>query len=189
MTPDLPRQFAAKYESLAGVACHAADLGAAALAVARILHECNATSVALAGLPAPVQEALCGAIDVEPILPPYDAAGLPDRLDEVDVGVTAAAFAIADAGALVEVAANDAVRLVSTLPRTHVCLVPAARIVATLEEAAPRIEAIFKDCPGHCALTLISGPSRTADIEMQLTLGVHGPEHAYVVIVEEDWDA
>jgi len=95
-----------------------------------------------------------------------------------------AIFAIAFTGAIVEVSTNDAGRLVSSLPRVHVALLPAAQIVPALEDAAPRLRQIYRDHRQHCNITFISGPSRTADIEMRLFLGVHGPQAAYVVLCD-----
>ena len=56
-----------------------------------------------------------------------------------------------------------------------------------LEDAAPRLRALFQENPRNCVVSFISGPSRTGDIEMILTLGVHGPETAHAIIVEH-WD-
>ena len=124
------------------------------------------------------------------------AAGLPEDLlreirehvdelrdpREADLGITAAAFAIADTGTLVEISSADEVRQTSTLPGIHVGIVREADIIRTLDEAAPLVRKAF-DCDGNMAVTFISGPSRTGDIEMRLTLGVHGPKEAHAVIL------
>jgi L-lactate dehydrogenase complex protein LldG len=60
-------------------------------------------------------------------------------------------------------------------------LVPATEIVATLDDALARIEALVR--AGHGYVTLMTGPSRTADIERALTVGVHGPGELHVVVV------
>jgi L-lactate dehydrogenase complex protein LldG len=60
-------------------------------------------------------------------------------------------------------------------------LVPAGEIVATLDEALARIEALVR--AGRSYVTLMTGPSRTADIERALTVGVHGPGELHVVLV------
>ena len=191
MVSDIARQFAQMYESLAGVAHHVRTLAEAAGVAASVVKAAGVQTVALAGLPKKLQSALENRLEVNVLKPPYEAAAprvpIPDAIDAADLGITAAAFAIADAGALVEVATDDVVRLVSTLPRIHICFVPADQVVATLEQAAPRLEEIFAANPKHCVATLISGPSRTGDIEMKLTLGVHGPEEAHAVLVEEGW--
>ena len=105
--------------------------------------------------------------------------------DRAEVGVTAAEFAIAETGTMVEVAENDANRLVSSLPRIHVCLVRTDALIGTLSDAAPLLREVFALHDKNCVVSFISGPSRTGDIEMKLTLGVHGPEFAHAVLVSE----
>jgi L-lactate dehydrogenase complex protein LldG len=60
-------------------------------------------------------------------------------------------------------------------------LVPRDQLVASLDEALARIEGLVLD--GHPYVTLMTGPSRTADIERALTVGVHGPRELHVVLV------
>jgi L-lactate dehydrogenase complex protein LldG len=192
MTTPAVRQFEKTYEVLAGKVHLAEDTAAAAEVVRSILEETGASRVALGELP----QELVRAIEqfgsergVQVLKPPFAGASLPDAIDAAQVGITAASFAIGDAGALVEVTTDDAVRLVSTLPRTHIGLVRAADLVETLDEAAPRLREIFRQQDRNCAVTFISGPSRTADIEMQLTLGVHGPEAAHAIVLLETNDS
>ena len=60
-------------------------------------------------------------------------------------------------------------------------LVPRDQLVPTLDDALARIEALVRD--GRPYVTLMTGPSRTADIERALTVGVHGPRELHVVLV------
>ena len=101
---------------------------------------------------------------------------------EAELGITGAAFAIADTGTLVEISSADEVRRTSTLPGVHVGIVRESDIIGTLDEAASRVREAF-DCDGNMAVTFISGPSRTADIELRLTLGVHGPKEAHAFVL------
>jgi L-lactate dehydrogenase complex protein LldG len=94
-----------------------------------------------------------------------------------------AAFAIAETGTLVEFTTNDATRLVSTLPRVHIGVCRADAIVETLKDAAVLMRDFYTENPKGAVVTFISGPSRTGDIEMRLTLGVHGPEVAHAVVL------
>jgi len=116
---------------------------------------------------------------------PYAAQGLPDAIDSAQVGVTGIAFAIAQSGTLVEVAVNDAVRLVSALPRTYIGVVRKSTILDRFDEAAAEVRRISARHDGNLTISFISGPSRTGDIEMKLTLGVHGPEKAHAVIIDD----
>jgi len=102
-----------------------------------------------------------------------------DAVAEADLGITEADALIAASGTLV-LAAHSGARSVSLLPPVHVALVPAARAVPDLAAALRRAGR-----PDTC-LTLVTGPSRTADIEKKLVVGVHGPCALHVVVVEQD---
>jgi L-lactate utilization protein LutC len=97
-----------------------------------------------------------------------------------DVGVTSADYALADTGTLVMLSAPNEARMISLLPPAHVAVLPAERILSGLDE-------MFAIVPDPAALTssmvLITGPSRTADIEQILVRGVHGPGQLTVVLV------
>ncbi|MGA2083353.1 MAG: lactate utilization protein [Holophaga sp.] len=96
------------------------------------------------------------------------------------VGISEVDWAVAATGTLVVDAAPVEQRLVSTLPPIHVALVGTARLREDLGAVLQRIH------PGKTAyISLITGPSRTADIERVLTIGVHGPERLIVVFVDE----
>ena len=97
--------------------------------------------------------------------------GLP--VWEAEVGVTTADLAIAETGSLLLAPGPGRPRMVSLSPMIHVVLVPRDRIVATLAEAFARLS--------DRTTVMISGPSRTADIEGVLVRGVHGPGEIIVV--------
>jgi L-lactate dehydrogenase complex protein LldG len=96
------------------------------------------------------------------------------------VGVSEMDWMVANTGTLASAADGVAGRLVSMLPPLHVALVPSERIV-------PDLPALFgKLSPAETGyLALVTGPSRTADIELTLTRGVHGPKHVHAVFVEQ----
>jgi hypothetical protein len=104
-------------------------------------------------------------------------------LASVQAGVCWAAFAIAESGSLVEFTTDDAVRLVSALPRVHGGVFRATDLVGTLAEAASRIRNFYAKNPRNATVSFISGPSRTGDIEMQLILGVHGLAETHAVVI------
>jgi L-lactate dehydrogenase complex protein LldG len=179
-------QFKQKYESLAGVVHLVSGVEEAAKAVAVIVSEAKAGRVAFGEFPETLREVLeqsCATLRSEVVQPPYRSADLPGAIDAAQVGISPAEFAIAETGTLVEFATDDALRLVSSLPRVHVGVVRAADLVATLRNAAGRMRTFYEQNPKHATVTFISGPSRTADIEMRLTLGVHGPESAHAVVI------
>jgi L-lactate utilization protein LutC len=109
-----------------------------------------------------------------------DVEELTEVCARVDIGITSADYALSDTGTLVMLASPAEARLVSLLPPAHLAVVPAERILTGLDE-------LFTILPNPAAQTssmvLITGPSRTADIEQILVRGVHGPGQVTVVIV------
>jgi L-lactate dehydrogenase complex protein LldG len=186
MDQDLVSQFKRKYETLAGIVHIAENEAAAAGVVLRILKEAQGRRVALGALPEPLLKTIdsaCAAAGIVVLKPPFDNRELPHAIDAAQVGVSWAAFAVAETGSLVEFATDDALRLVSALPRIHVGIFRAYDLLATHKEAAAPIREFFIENTQNATATFISGPSRTGDIEMRLTLGVHGPEVAHAVVL------
>jgi L-lactate dehydrogenase complex protein LldG len=100
---------------------------------------------------------------------------------ESRVGVSEMEWGLADTGTVVQDATDPALRLVSTLPEIHVALLPASRILPGLADVVPKLD------PGRAPyISFITGPSRTADIERVLTIGVHGPSRLVVVVHDGD---
>ncbi len=99
------------------------------------------------------------------------------------IGITGVDYAIADTGTLVLLTDGSKPRGVSLLPPVHVAIVRESDIVSNInvlfDILKQRLDAGEK-IPS--CMTFITGPSRTADIELNLTLGVHGPKELYVII-------
>jgi len=96
------------------------------------------------------------------------------------VGISQMDWAIARTGTLVQDAVAVEKRLVSTLPPIHVAVVGTSRILADMGAVLERLQ------PEQINyVSFITGPSRTADIERVLTIGVHGPERLIIVAVDE----
>ncbi|HEU0303906.1 MAG TPA: LUD domain-containing protein [Gaiellaceae bacterium] len=93
-------------------------------------------------------------------------------------GVSRAVYALADTGSVVLGASPDEPRAASLLPHVHVTLVAEDVVLPGLEEL---FAAVGDDLPS--ALAIVTGPSRSADIEQLLTVGVHGPGEVHVVLV------
>ncbi|MBI4890113.1 MAG: lactate utilization protein [Acidobacteria bacterium] len=103
-----------------------------------------------------------------------------ERAAAAKVGVTEADLAIADTGSLLMDASLAERRLASTLPEVHIALTPFSGLRETLGEALAGID------PRRARyLAAVTGPSRTADIERVLTIGVHGPVRLIVAFYEE----
>jgi L-lactate dehydrogenase complex protein LldF len=121
---------------------------------------------------------------VKPQLPRGDDPSREETLVElslVEVGLTGAVAGIAETGTVV-VDASRRSQLASMLPKVHLVLLPASEIYETMEDwlAAGGEQAVR----GTSSMSLISGPSRTADIEMTMTIGVHGPARVVVFCLE-----
>ena len=101
--------------------------------------------------------------------------------DSDPAGITGAFCAIAETGTLMMVTGRDTPATMSLLPETHVAVVRKPRIVPGMEEAWRLLREELREPPR--AVTFISGPSRTADIEQTVTLGAHGPYRVHIVIV------
>jgi L-lactate dehydrogenase complex protein LldG len=114
-----------------------------------------------------------------------DAAGVSHRAVTREaaaaarVGVSQMGWALADTGTLVQDASAPEDRLVSTLPSIHVAVLGLDRL---LPDLGALIERLGPVPPAY--LSMITGPSRTADIERVLTIGVHGPDRLVILMVE-----
>lgn len=176
--------FISRFEKLSGVAHRVGSENAAAEKIAELSLARQARCLALAGLPSAVVariEQLCPDLTI--LKEPYAAADLVSAIDHADIGVTGISFAIAQSGTMVEVADNDALRLVSSLPSMHIGLLREEDIIDHYHDSADRIRETIGRYPDNLVLSFISGPSRTGDIELKLTLGVHGPEEAHCIII------
>lgn len=180
------KNFMTKYESLNGIVHLVEDARAAVKVVASILNEAAVERLVLAELPGELSDALisrCREDRIDVLKPPFTNSEVPHLIDEVSAGISRAAFAIAETGTIVEFATNDAVRLISSLPNIHICIIKAEEIVERLMEASTPIREFYLRNPKNGVVTFISGPSRTGDIEMRLTLGVHGPGVSHVIVM------
>jgi L-lactate dehydrogenase complex protein LldG len=97
-----------------------------------------------------------------------------------DLGITAAQAAIAETGTLVLDSNHERHRLVSLLPPVHVAIIEASQICLTLGEALAGLQPAGGEISP--TITLVTGPSRTADIELTLAIGVHGPQKLFVIV-------
>lgn len=101
-------------------------------------------------------------------------------LMDVSIGVTSADYAIAETGTLVLTSGGEHHRLLSLLPPVHVCVLSATSLVFSFSDL---LQVIGVKPPS--SLTCITGPSRTADIEHTVTLGVHGPREVHILLKQK----
>jgi L-lactate dehydrogenase complex protein LldG len=111
-----------------------------------------------------------------------------DAAARAEIGVTGVDWALAETGTLVLVSGRGRPRTTSLLPATHVAVFGRDRLVESLEQVGIVLEALHADparTMSGAVINFITGPSRTADIELTLTRGVHGPKEVHAIFVEE----
>lgn len=106
-----------------------------------------------------------------------------ELFDAVDAGVTAAQAGIADTGTLVLLPGAHEPRTLSLVPPLHVAVLRASRLFAGLPAAVLSVRAQLDDLPTN--LLLVTGPSKTADIQQVLAFGAHGPKALVIVLVDD----
>lgn len=109
-----------------------------------------------------------------------DHAELRGLCAQRGVGITSAAYALADTGSLVMLSSAEEPRMISLLPPCHIAVVPRARLLSGLDELFTLLP---HPAEASSSMVFITGPSRTADIEQFLVRGVHGPGEIHAVIV------
>jgi L-lactate dehydrogenase complex protein LldG len=109
-----------------------------------------------------------------------DPAALREACARAPFGITCADFALADTATVVLLTSREEFRLPSLLPPCHLAVIPRDRILSGLDELLAR-----EPLPVHSrsAMVLITGPSRTGDIEQILVRGVHGPGEIHLIVV------
>lgn len=118
-----------------------------------------------------------------PELVPYDVEieEIKERVFEADAGITSTMGGIADTGALILWSSKEEPRLMSLVPPVHIAVLRADKIYNSLAEVMQQ-ENWSAGMPTNAFL--ISGPSKTADIELVLAFGVHGPKELIVLMID-----
>jgi L-lactate dehydrogenase complex protein LldG len=109
-----------------------------------------------------------------------------ERLAEAGVGVTGAVAGVAASGTVGVACGPGAPRATSLVPPAHICLVTRGTMVEDLAEALRRCAPMAAAIDLPSGLVWVSGPSRSADLELVLTVGVHGPGSVDVIVVDEN---
>jgi len=185
---DLAAAFAAELQAAAGHA-HVPAGPAEALDILLDIVRRHAAGAALAWddehLPLPgVRQALAEAgVQVLDAALPVEPAAHTARLAELDraaIGITGALAGLADTGSVALASGPGRGRIVSLLPPVHVALLPLSRLYPTMAAFLAAHPDVTRQASG---LVFVTGPSRTADIEQVLTLGVHGPREIHVLLL------
>lgn len=108
---------------------------------------------------------------------------LLESMENVTVGITWTDYAVAETGSLVLLSAPGKSRSVSLLPDTHIAVLPLQRLYSTRVEVFKLLTPQMKH---FRSVTLISGPSKTGDIDGKLNVGVHGPKKVFVILTDQE---
>jgi len=187
---DLCEQFAAEVNAVGGEAFVVADFAAAGHQLHQLLAEAGAKSAVC------WQHELLDRLGLADLLAApgvalFDYARLAampaderrQTLLSCDVGITSCDCAIAETGTLMMCSRFGQERVASLLPPMHIAVVERQQIVPDLIDAFRLLEDRGLDqLPSN--VTWITGPSKTGDIELQLTTGVHGPGKWRVIVVQ-----
>lgn len=110
-------------------------------------------------------------------------AGLRGFTNGIGVGLTYCEFGIAETGTIVMNCPDENLRLTTMICDYHVCILKKSQIVENSFSIKDELNTYMKNTPDYTAF--ITGPSRTADIERVLTIGVHGPLELHILLMED----
>jgi L-lactate dehydrogenase complex protein LldG len=173
---DIVSEFAARAEQAKMIVHRVADEAALVEKIVEIVRQVGGGSAVVPdeGLPArePIRQRL--AAENIKLVDPDES----DGAFSADVGITGVASAIAETASMCLTSGGGRRRLASLAVPTHIGVVQAGQIVPDLLDWAAESPAQLPACQ-----TLVSAPSKTADIELILVMGVHGPRQEHVIIV------
>jgi L-lactate dehydrogenase complex protein LldG len=177
-TGSLVERFQQALAAVVGQSSIVANETEAALAIEEVIEKAKARRIALSD--APLVGRVLQRVRTTALLLPNCQ---PPALFDCDLGITSAQWAVAETGTLVLESETERHRLASLVPPVHAVLIYASQIRQSLAEVLETLSAQGKDAISR-TVTLITGPSRTSDIELTLAIGVHGPAQLHVVIIQ-----
>jgi L-lactate utilization protein LutC len=192
--PAALRKFREEFERVGGVFHHAARIDEVPALITRIAAERKARRViawATSNLGRLGDQLRADGLEVteESRMPVSEEQrrSFREAGARADIGVSGADLAVAETGSLVLISGAGKARSVSLLPPVHVAVFGKGALVESLEQVGTIFEALHRDPDrslSGASISFITGPSRTADIELTLTRGVHGPKEVQAVFVE-----
>lgn len=113
---------------------------------------------------------------------------LKDTAAAAGVGITGVDYAVAETGSVVVLPRAGVARLASLAPPSHIAIVRPHEVVGTLDDLFLFRRLAYYEGNGNMGsyLNFITGPSRTADIEQKIVIGVHGPKEVHLVMLDEE---
>ena len=110
---------------------------------------------------------------------------LIEAMDNVKIGITWTDYAVAETGSIVLLSSPGKSRSVSLLPDVHIAILPVKKLYAKRVEV---FKLLVPRMSQTRSVTLISGPSKTGDIDGKLNVGVHGPKKIFVIITDSEYE-
>ena len=156
----------------------------AATVILDIVKETGAKTVASVSCPLIEASGIVDVLRGNGIAVYTEQADIAEHIGTADIGMSGVDFGIAECGSVCQDALAVETRLVSSLPPLHIAFMESRKIVPGIEDALEIISGFFT--AGY--VSWITGPSRTADIERVLTIGVHGPSRFIIIAVDEETD-
>jgi L-lactate utilization protein LutC len=169
------RRFTAEAGQLNGVGvARVKDWKAAREEISQMLAARGVKSIAVAGK------------DLEPENPAWKqwgpAADFPSK-EKAEVGVVQADYGLAETGSVALAASPDKPRIASLLPAACFFALPVSGLLDNMASLMEELQARHEKGQMPAVVNVVTGPSRTADIELSLTVGVHGPGEVQVILV------
>lgn len=195
-TADLIEQFADAFQSLGGQLHRASSREEVAARLVEIARARDARSIIVTRHPEVVAVPLAlPASGAQVTVVGFPSGETPTRtqrdaqravMAQADMVVSGSDYAIADTGTLVMVAGPHNPRSATLLPPVHVAVLDPNRLVPSMADFVDRFKAdhLYAGHLDVSSVTFISGPSRTADIEQTLSVGVHGPGEVHVILLD-----
>jgi L-lactate dehydrogenase complex protein LldG len=181
IAPDIDarlERFTACVEPLGATIARVPGSADAAALIAAIAAEIEAENIIVSN------ELLASAPDLASAGSNWTGAGAVTETRDGPLGVSLAKLAIAETGSVMLAERTLEDRAVGLLTRTHITIVRTADMIPSLVEATAAMREVALQ-PGGGYGSFVTGPSRTADIEMSLTVGVQGPARVYILFVDD----
>jgi L-lactate dehydrogenase complex protein LldG len=155
--------------------------------ILELAHQHDVHRVVVADAPELVRLGVSAALvdaGIEVVSTGGDPEGVRAAMRTADLGLTGVDYALADTGTMVMLARPGNPRLASCLPPVHIAVLQPDRLLPGLADFMVVFRADHADRWPQISsgITFITGPSRTADIEQTLTIGVHGPREVHVIV-------
>ncbi|MBE0558916.1 MAG: lactate utilization protein C [Proteobacteria bacterium] len=179
--PHLFPEFEERAKAVSAEVFRCATLAEARNALLKLVEAAGVKKAVVAESPLQIAAGVTEALRSRGIEVYTEPTEIAEHAPTADIGISGVEFGVAETGSVFQEGYAIATRLVTILPPLHVVFLPGANIVPGIVEAFDIIAKNFDR--GYVGF--ITGPSRTADIERVLTIGVHGPGRFAIIAVDE----